>query len=80
MRVPLTGRPPLRLTASLAFLGGAIAPYLAGKLSEIYNSSVPFYVGAAFVFLSVLFIWWNTKHIQHVDAAEGGINPRKIKD
>ena len=72
----MNASPVERPTASAAysflrFLGGAIAPYLAGKLSEIYNSSVPFYVGAAFVFLSVLFIWWNTKHIQHVDAAEG---------
>lgn len=71
----MNASPVERSTASAAysflrFLGGAIAPYLAGKLSEIYNSSVPFYVGAVFVFLSVLFIWYNNKHIKHVDEVE----------
>ena len=71
----MNASPVERSTASAAysflrFLGGAIAPYLAGKLSEIYNSSVPFYVGSAFVFFSVLFIWYNNKHIKHVDEVE----------
>ncbi|GAA0608016.1 MFS transporter [Virgibacillus siamensis] len=71
----MNASPVQRSTASAAysflrFIGGAIAPYLAGKLSEIYNSSVPFYVGAAFVGLSVLCIWLNDKHIRHVDTAE----------
>jgi ACDE family multidrug resistance protein len=72
----MNASPVERSTASAAysflrFLGGAIAPYAAGKLSEIYNSSIPFYVGAGFVFLSVLFIWANQSHIRHVDEAEG---------
>ncbi|KHE71644.1 MFS transporter, partial [Halobacillus sp. BBL2006] len=72
----MNASPVERSTASAAysflrFLGGAIAPYAAGKLSEIYNSSIPFYVGAGFVFLSVLFIWLNQSHIRHVDEAEG---------
>lgn len=71
----MNASPVERSTASAAysflrFIGGAIAPYLAGKLSEIYNSSVPFYVGAVFVGLSVLCIWMNDKHIRHVDTAE----------
>ncbi|PWU69780.1 MFS transporter [Gracilibacillus dipsosauri] len=71
----MNASPVERPTASAAysflrFLGGAIAPFTAGKLAEIYNSSVPFYVGAGFVFLSVLFIWMNRSHVQHVDEVE----------
>lgn len=71
----MNASPVERSTASAAysflrFIGGAIAPFLAGKLSEIYNSSVPFYVASAFVFLSVLFMWLNKKHINHVDEVE----------
>lgn len=72
----MNASPVERSTASAAysflrFIGGAIAPYLAGKLSEVFNSSVPFYVASAFVFLSVAFIWFNNKHINHVDDVEG---------
>ncbi|WP_066065093.1 MFS transporter [Neobacillus soli] len=71
----MNSAPVERSTASAAysflrFIGGAIAPFLAGKLSEWFNSSVPFIVGAGFVFLSVLFIWFNNKHIKHVDDVE----------
>ncbi|MBP1934386.1 MFS transporter [Ammoniphilus resinae] len=64
-----------RSTASAAysflrFIGGAIAPFMAGKLAELYNSHVPFIVGAGFVLVSVLFIWFNHTHIKHVDEVE----------
>jgi predicted MFS family arabinose efflux permease len=73
----MNSAPVERSTASAAysflrFIGGAIAPFLAGKLAEWFNPSVPFIVGAGFVFLSVLFIWYNYKHIMHVDEAELG--------
>lgn len=73
----MNSAPVERSTASAAysflrFIGGAIAPFLAGKLSEWYNPSVPFLVGAGFVLLSVVFIWFNNKHIKHVDEAELG--------
>ncbi|MFD2446896.1 MFS transporter [Bacillus sp. CGMCC 1.16607] len=63
-----------RSTASAAysflrFLGGAVAPFLAGKLAEIFNPHIPFFVGAGFVLVSVLFIWFNQKHLKHVDHA-----------
>lgn len=63
-----------RSTASAAysflrFLGGAVAPFLAGKLAEWYNPHVPFIVGAVFVLASVLFIGFNYKHVKHVDLA-----------
>ncbi|WP_127534736.1 MFS transporter [Paenibacillus kobensis] len=65
-----------RSTASAAysflrFIGGAIAPYLAGKLSEWYNPHMPFTVGGTCVVLSVIFLWFNRKHLKHVDAVEG---------
>lgn len=73
----MNAAPVERSTASAAysflrFIGGAIAPYFAGKLAEIYNPSVPFMVGAGFVFLSVLFIGFNYKHVKHVDHAGSG--------
>lgn len=35
------------------FIGGAAAPYLAGKLDEWFNPHVPFYVGAAGVLIGI---------------------------
>ncbi len=40
------------------FVGGAIAPWLAGKLAEWYNPQVPFYFGA-FALLLALFVLFN---------------------
>ena len=56
----------------LRFIGGAIAPFLAGKLAEIYNPHVPFIVGGSFVLLSVLLIVFNHIHVKHVDSVEAG--------
>ncbi|GFN32873.1 MFS transporter [Paenibacillus xylaniclasticus] len=66
----------VRSTASAAysflrFIGGAIAPYLAGKLSEWYDPHMPFTVGGACVVLSVVFLWFNRKYLKHVDEVEG---------
>lgn len=73
----MNAAPVERSTASAAysflrFLGGAIAPFLAGKLAEWFNPSVPFIVGALFVLLSVVFILLNYKHVKHVDSAGSG--------
>ncbi|WP_374049834.1 MFS transporter [Neobacillus sp. PS3-34] len=73
----MNAAPVERSTASAAysflrFLGGAIAPFLAGKLAEWFNPSVPFIVGALFVLLSVVFILMNYKHVKHVDSAGAG--------
>ena len=69
--------PVERSTASAAysflrFLGAAIAPFMAGKLAEIFNANLPFYVGSGFVLLSVIIIGVNLKHIRHIDRTEGG--------
>jgi ACDE family multidrug resistance protein len=73
----MNAAPVQRSTASAAysflrFIGGAIAPFMAGKLAEIYNPSIPFIVGGSFVLISVLFILINKKHINHVDDVELG--------
>ncbi|OXS57632.1 MFS transporter [Cohnella sp. CIP 111063] len=66
--------PVERSTASAAysflrFLGGAAAPYFAGKLAEWYNPHIPFYVGGAFVLVSVLFILATRKHLRRIDSS-----------
>lgn len=68
----MNAAPVERSTASAAysflrFIGGAIAPILAGKLAEWFNSSVPFYVGGSFVLVSVIFLITNHRSIKHVD-------------
>jgi len=73
----MNAAPVQRSTASAAysflrFIGGAIAPFTAGKLAELYNPSLPFLVGAGFVFVSVVFILINKSHINHVDDVEIG--------
>jgi ACDE family multidrug resistance protein len=71
----MNAAPVERSTASAAysflrFLGGAIAPYLAGKLAEWFNPHVPFIVGAGFVLGSVLYFVLNNQHVKHVDEVE----------
>ncbi|MNI97137.1 Multidrug efflux protein YfmO [compost metagenome] len=68
--------PVERSTASAAysfvrFIGGALAPWLAGKLAEWYNPHVPFYVGAAFVVVAVLVVLLGRGFLRHVDSAAG---------
>jgi Arabinose efflux permease len=71
----MNAAPVERSTASAAysflrFIGGAIAPYLAGKLAELYNPHVPFIVGAAFVLVSVLYIGMSYNRVKHVDRVQ----------
>jgi len=51
----------------LRFIGGVIAPFLAGKLAEWFSPHIPFIVGAVFVGLSALLIGLNYQHVRHVD-------------
>jgi MFS family permease len=54
------------------FGGGALAPWLAGKLSEGGDEALPFYVAAVVVGLSVVPLLAGRRLVAHVDAAEGG--------
>jgi MFS transporter, ACDE family, multidrug resistance protein len=52
------------------FGGGAIAPWLAGKLSESGNEALPFYVAAVVVALSIVPLLAGRNLVRHVDADE----------
>src|SRR5262245_14037193 len=63
--------PVERGTASAAysfvrFSGGAIAPWLAGKLGEEFNIQLPFYVGAFAVLLAVGALATGWKPLAHL--------------
>lgn len=49
------------------FSGGAVAPWLAGKLGETINPHVPFWVGAGAVLLGVFVLAWFRRLLAHVD-------------
>jgi predicted MFS family arabinose efflux permease len=53
------------------FAGGAIAPWLAGKLGESYGVHVPFWVGAVAVALGVTLLASGRRLLAHVDAEAG---------
>ncbi|WP_086313425.1 MFS transporter, ACDE family, multidrug resistance protein [Enterococcus sp. 7F3_DIV0205] len=40
----------------IRFFGGAIAPFIAGKLAEIWNTSIPFYFAAFMVLIGLVFV------------------------
>lgn len=63
--------PVERGTASAAysfvrFSGGAVAPWLAGKLGEEFNIQLPFYVGAIAVLLAVGVLATGWKPLSHL--------------
>lgn len=47
------------------FTGGAVAPYLAGKLAEHVSAASPMYVGAGMVALSVGALALSRRHLHH---------------
>lgn len=48
------------------FVGGAIAPWLAGKFAEWYNPHIPFYFGAFAVFLGMLVLISGRRYMRHI--------------
>jgi nucleotide-binding universal stress UspA family protein len=54
------------------FTGGAIAPYIAGKLAENVSAASPMYLGAVMVALSVVTLLLSRRHLQH-PAAEAEV-------
>ena len=57
---------PIASAASsfVRFTGGAVAPYLAGKLAEHVSPASPMYVGAAMVALSVAALALSRHHLR----------------
>jgi MFS transporter, ACDE family, multidrug resistance protein len=52
------------------FSGGAVAPWLAGKLGEEINMHVPFWVGAGATSLAVLVLVAGRRTLRHLDAPD----------
>jgi MFS transporter, ACDE family, multidrug resistance protein len=50
----------------IRFVGGAAAPFLAGKLAESFVPSIPFYVGAAAVFASIVVLFSGRAYLNKV--------------
>jgi MFS transporter, ACDE family, multidrug resistance protein len=51
------------------FTGGAIAPYIAGKLGENVSAASPMYLGSGMVVLSVVALVLSRGHLRHKAAA-----------
>jgi MFS family permease len=64
------------------FVGGAIAPWLAGKLAEWYSPHIPFYVGAAAVCLSIAVLFSGSGliegHDRHATAEDASIGEELV--
>ena len=48
------------------FVGGAIAPWLSGKLAEWFNPSVPYYFGAFCVLLGMFVFFSGRKYMTSI--------------
>jgi MFS family permease len=71
--------PVERSTASAAysfvrFVGGAIAPWLAGKLGESISPHVPFWVGAVATVLAVAVLSTGRRVLAHIDEDEPAVH------
>lgn len=65
MRVSPVERPVASAGYSFVrFIGGALAPYLAGRLGEGINHHVPFYVGAAAVVVAMGVLTLGRRHLR----------------
>ena len=53
------------------FAGGAVAPWLAGRLGETYGVHVPFWVGAVAVALGVVLLTSGRRLLAHVEDGAG---------
>ena len=51
----------------IRFMGGAIAPFLAGKLAERFGSHVPFYVASTSVLMAIVVIAWGRRQLAPAD-------------
>lgn len=73
-QVVMESAPVARPIASSAysfvrFCGGAIAPFVAGKLGEHVSSQAPFYLGAAMTAIAVVVLWFYRASLVPVEAA-----------
>jgi len=59
------------------FIGGAIAPWLAGNVAVWYGAQIPFYVGAGGVVISILVLFSGRAALRGVDTAAAHEAPRE---
>jgi predicted MFS family arabinose efflux permease len=62
------------------FGGGAVAPWLAGKLGETVNVHLPFWVGAGAVLLSVVALVTGRTALAHIDREPGHGAPKILSE
>jgi MFS family permease len=78
MRVSPVERPTASAAYSFVrFSGGAIAPWLAGRLAEWYDPHVPFAVGAGGVVVAMLVLFAHRRHVveqPHVEQPLSGLD------
>jgi predicted MFS family arabinose efflux permease len=60
------------------FIGGAIAPYLAGRLAEAYSPHIPFLFGGAMVMVGLLVLYLGRSRLGAVDAPESADQHREV--
>jgi hypothetical protein len=71
MKVAVVARPIASAGYSFVrFIGGAIAPYLAARLGEVFNPHVPFFFGAAAIVLALVVLLSGGRHLGRIDAPE----------
>ena len=51
----------------VSLVGGAVAPWLAGKLGETISPHVPFWVGAVATVLAVVVLSTGRRVLAHID-------------
>jgi ACDE family multidrug resistance protein len=59
------------------FVGGGIAPWLAGKLAEWYSPHIPFYVGAGAVAISIGVLFSGRSFLAAIDEVMGHLQPEE---
>ncbi len=59
------------------FIGGAIAPWLAGNVAVWYGSQIPFYVGAGGVVISIVVLFSGRAALRGVDSGAAHEAPRE---
>jgi hypothetical protein len=79
MRVSPVERPVASASYSFVrFAGGAIAPWLAGKLAEWVDPSTPFFVGAAAVTVALIVLLAGRRQLVAAPEVELEVAPRAV--
>jgi ACDE family multidrug resistance protein len=60
------------------FIGGSIAPYLAGRLAEAYSPHVPFFFGAVMVLAALVTLFLGRRQLGAVDAPESTMQHQEV--